>query len=81
MCILDAACIRYAILVKDKISFYNKCLKHGVDMGISFNHVAYPEEWCAEHKISSEVLNLPFYYNLTAKEQNHIIKIINSIIE
>lgn len=75
----DSACIRYAILVRDKESFYRETIKKGVDMGFSFNSIASPNKWIEEHLISHEVLNIPYYYNLSDKEQDYIIKVINSI--
>ncbi len=75
----DSACIRYAILVKHKRRFYEKCLRHGVDMGFSFNSVVCPVEFDREHDMATDVLNLPYYYNLSDKEQSHIIETINSI--
>lgn len=76
---LDAACIRYAILVKDKKEFYEECVKHGVDMGFSFNHLACSEECREEQQISDDVLNLPYYYNMSEKEQSYIVNTINSL--
>lgn len=75
----NAACIRYAVLVKDKKEFYEKCVKLGVDMGFSFNHVACPEECREEQQISNDVLNLPYYYNMSEKEQLYIVNTINSL--
>lgn len=75
----DAACIRYAILVENKKKFYGECIKRGVDMGFSFNSISSPSDWMEEHQISDEVLNLPYYYNLSHKEILHIVKTINSI--
>lgn len=75
----DAVCIRYAILTKNKKGFYKKCVKRGVDLGFSFNSLACPQEWMAEHEIAKDILNLPSYYNLTEKECKKIIDVVNSI--
>lgn len=75
----EAACIRYALLVENKKEFYEECIKHGVDMGFSFNSIACPSEWTEEHMISDEILNLPYYYNLSEGEKKHIVQTINAI--
>ena len=75
----DNACIRYAIQVKNKKSFYEKCLSLGLDMGFSFNHIASPDDFVEEHNIAAEVLNVPYYYNLSEKETRHVVEVINKI--
>lgn len=74
-----ACCIRYPILVKNKYAFYNQCLRLGVDFGFSFDHIASPEKWAKEHEIASCILNVPFYYNLTEHEQQHIVQVLNEL--
>ena len=75
----ESACIRYAILVKNKADFYNKCLELGVDMGFSFNHIAAPDSFREEHGIAEDVLNLPYYYDMSKEEVNKVVEVINSI--
>lgn len=74
-----ACCIRYPILVKNKYVFYNQCLRLGVDFGFSFDHIASPENWTIEHEIASCILNVPFYYNLTEHELQHIVQVLNAL--
>lgn len=75
----DAACIRYAVLVKNKKRFYDECVKRGIDMGFSFNSIACPKVWKKELMIAENVLNLPYYFNLTEREKFYIVHTINSI--
>ena len=57
---------------------YNYCLKHGVDMGFSFNHISSPDSYTEEHKMAEEILNIPFYFNLSQKEMEKVVNVINS---
>lgn len=75
----ENACIRYAIQVKDKKSFYEKCLFEGVDMGFSFNHIASPDDFVEEHSIAAGILNVPYYYNLSEKESQRVVDVVNKI--
>lgn len=75
----DAACIRYAIQVENKEDEYHKCLSKGVDMGFSFNHVACPDNWKEEHVIAREVLNLPYYYDISDREMARVVTVINEL--
>ena len=76
---IGAACIRYAILVNDKDSFYHKSLKEGVDYGFSFNHITTPTSFEEEHSIVERVLNVPFYYDLSKSEMQKVVDVINSV--
>lgn len=75
----NAVPIRYAIKVKGKKAFYKQCLKQGVDMGFSFNYIAAPLSFKDEHKITDEVLNIPFYYNISEKEMRSVVSVVNGI--
>lgn len=74
----EAVCIRYTIKVKQKETLYYDCLRQGVDMGFSFNHIGTPKTWINEHRISSEILNLPYYYSLRDKEVDRVINVLNN---
>ena len=75
----EAVCIRYTIRVDDKVSFYNKCLAEGVDMGFSFSHIGTPKDNKGAQKIASEILNIPYYYQLSDKEAQRVIDVINRL--
>lgn len=74
-----ASCIRYSILVDNQKEFYEKSLKRGVDMAFSFNHIICPNDYFEERKIAKMVLNVPFYYNLSKREQKRVVSVINGI--
>lgn len=75
---IDAACIRFPVQVKDKQEFYDFCVQRGVDFNFSFSHISSPECFKLEHDISDRILNIPFYYDLSREEIDHVVKTINS---
>ena len=76
----DAVCIRYAIRVPQRDDFYWSCVNNGVDAGFSFRNIAAPESFKHSHQMADEVLNLPFYYDISEKEMAKVVKVINSIV-
>lgn len=74
-----AVCCRYAIQVENRNEFYRECLKHGVDMDFSHCSLGCPDSFKEEHGIADRILNLPYYYDLSEKEINKVIKVVNSI--
>lgn len=75
----DAVCCRYAILVEDRDRFYHKCIKAGVDLDFSHCSLGCPDNFTKEHLIANQVLNLPFDINLSRKELDKIVTVVNSI--
>lgn len=75
----DAVCCRYAILVEERNEFYRKCVKRGVDMDFSHCSLGCPKSFVDEHKMASQILNIPFNTNLTKKEVSKVIEVLNSI--
>lgn len=75
----DAVCCRYAILVEKRNEFYYKCVKQGVDMDFSHCSLGCPESYEEEHKMASQILNIPLNPNLTKKEVKKVIDVVNSI--
>lgn len=75
----NEVCCRYPVLVKNRIAFYKKCLNLGLDMDFSHCSLACPSEYAEEHRMAEEVLDIPYYYDLSDKEIDKIIKIVNSI--
>ena len=75
----NAACIRYTIKVKDKYRAYKKFVDEGVDVGFSFNHVASPKTMTNEHKMSEEIMNLPYYYDISQKEMDTVVRVVNNL--
>ena len=75
----DAVCCRYAILVEDREFFYKKSIDAGVDMDFSHCSLGCSESFVREHEMSKNVLNLPFDINLSSKEIEYVVKVVNSI--
>lgn len=73
-----STCIRYTLQVENQKAFYEYCLKKGVDMGFSFNHISSPTCYTEEHMIANEILNIPFYFDLSQKEMEKVVNVINS---
>lgn len=77
----NAVCTRYAILVNDRKSFYKQCVAKGIDMDFSHCNIGCPqnENYKTEHEMAKKVLNLPFYYELSEKEMEKVVEVVNSI--
>lgn len=75
----NAVCCRYAIQVKNRIAFYKDCVQHGVDMDFSHCSLGCPAAFATEHQMAKEILNLPFYFNLSEIEIRKVVKVINTI--
>ena len=75
----NEVCCRYPVLVKDRTDFYKKCLYNGVDMDFSHSALACDMSYTVEHKMAKEVLDIPFYYNMSDEELNKVIQVVNSI--
>lgn len=75
---IDSTCIRYTLQVENQKEFYQYCLQRGIDMGFSFNHISSPDSYTEEHKMAEEILNIPFYFNLSQKEMEKVVNVINS---
>ena len=76
---IEAVCTRYAIQVEDRNLFYKKCLSKGIDMDFSHCNIGCPSSFAQEHRLSETVLNLPFYYDLSDKEMQRVVEVVNSI--
>lgn len=75
----DAVCCRYAIQVPNRSVFYRECIKQGVDMDFSHCSLGCPDSFKEEHEIAGRILNLPYYYHLSEKEKNKVVRVLNSI--
>lgn len=75
----EAVCTRYAIQVNDRVLFYRKCLVKGIDMDFSHCNIGSPSSFAQEHRMAEAVLNLPFYYDLSDKEMQKVVEVVNSI--
>lgn len=75
----DAVCCRFAILVEDRDRFYHECIKAGIDLDFSHSSLGCPRSFKKEHQMASRILNLPFDINLSRKELNQVVTVVNSI--
>ncbi len=75
----DAVCCRYAVLVNERDRFYDECIKAGVDLDFSHCYLGCPNSFTKEHQMADQILNLPFDINLSRKELNQVVAVVNSI--
>ena len=75
----NAVCCRYAVLVEQRDKFYQECVRQGIDMDFSHCSLGCPDTFEKEHTMAKRILNLPYYYDLSRKEMERIVKVVNSI--
>ena len=75
----NAVCCRYAIQVEQRNDFYHQCVKKGVDLDFSHCSLGCPSTYSEEHQIAKEILNVPFYSEISIKEMEKVVSVINSI--
>jgi len=69
--------IRFPIRVyRDKLNFYNKAAKRGVDFAFSFSFIASPQHYSLSHALASTVLDLPFYGRLSDQELERVCRVL-----
>lgn len=74
------ACIRFPIRVlDDKMAYYWKAARGGVDFAFSFTHIPCPEGFPHAQAAARSVLDLPFYLNLTADELARVVAVLTQI--
>ena len=74
-----AVCTRYVVLNNNRNTFYKKCVAKGIDMDFSHCNIGCPLSFKQEHNIAHSILNLPFYYDMSEKEMNKVVEVVNSI--
>lgn len=73
-------CIRFPIRVKgDKIRFYERASKLGVDFAFSFTFIACPHDCKNAHKLADAVLDIPYYSKLTAAERKAVVQVLKHL--
>lgn len=75
----NAVCTRYAVQADDRKLFYKKCIAEGVDMDFSHCTIGCPKAFVSEHKMAEKILNIPFYYDMSEKEMQKIVNVVNNI--
>jgi dTDP-4-amino-4,6-dideoxygalactose transaminase len=74
------ACIRYPIRVNgDKLAFYRKATRLGIDFAFSFTFIACPAHMNRAQGLAASVLDLPFYTKLSDRELNETTRILRKL--
>jgi dTDP-4-amino-4,6-dideoxygalactose transaminase len=72
--------IRFPIRVYgDKLAFYRRAARFGVDFAFSFTFIATHPEFVRSHQLATSVLNLPFYDRLTDKELERVVDVLREL--
>jgi dTDP-4-amino-4,6-dideoxygalactose transaminase len=73
-------CTRFPILVKgDKLAYYRKAVRLGVDFAFSFTFIPAPEEFDHAHRLADAVLDIPFYWKLRDEEFDSVVKVLQTL--
>ena len=59
----------------DKLAFYRRATRLGVDFAFSFTNIASPPEFDRSHQLAASVLNLLFYNQLTDEELERVVDV------
>lgn len=77
------ACIRFAIRVpggaRDKLAFYQRALRRGLDFAFSFTFLGCGREHVNAWKLADAVLDLPYYHKLTDSELARTIDVLRAL--
>jgi len=74
------ACIRFPIRVHaDKMAYYRRAARLGVDFAFAFTHIACPDEFRRAKAVARSVLDLPFYLKLSRREMQKVIAVLERI--
>jgi dTDP-4-amino-4,6-dideoxygalactose transaminase len=65
----------------DKMKFYDRCVRQGIDLGFVFSFpLPGSEATCPNAlRLCASVLNLPFYEDLTEREMIKVVDVVRSI--
>jgi len=78
----DWACIRFPLRVRgDKLAFYERALRRGVDFAFSFTYLAAPEACDDAARLARAVLDPPFYDKLSDAELHRVVSVIRAVDE
>lgn len=70
--------IRYAILVEDRDRFSKDCLDNHIAVGRGYQKLYCPQVFKAAHKVSKEIVYLPFGNGFSDKEIEKVINTVNA---
>jgi dTDP-4-amino-4,6-dideoxygalactose transaminase len=72
--------IRFPIRVHcNKLEFYRRAAKLGIDFAFSFTFIASPGNFVRSHRLADSVLDLPFYERLTENEIEKIVAVLREL--
>jgi dTDP-4-amino-4,6-dideoxygalactose transaminase len=76
------ACIRFPIRVRgDKIAYYNKAIRHGIDFAFSFTFIACPDSFSNAKRLADSVLDLPFYLKMSDDDLQRVVRVLKMLDE
>jgi len=76
------ACIRFPIRVRgDKLDFYRRAVRRGVDFAFSFTFLAEPGKFANADKLADAVLDIPFYFKLSDREIGEVVAALLQVDE
>lgn len=76
------ACIRFPIRIRgDKMTYYRKAVRRGIDFAFSFTFISSPESFKYSHRLADSVLDLPYYLKLKDKEIVYIANTLSDIAQ
>lgn len=76
------ACIRFPIRVHgDKLDFYRRAVRRGIDFAFSFTFLAEPGKFANADKLADAVLDIPFYFKLSDREISDVIAALIQVDE
>lgn len=75
-------CIRFPIRVSgDKIKFYDRAVKLGIDFAFSFTFIDCPKHCKNARELADAVLDIPYYFKLSEKERKKVVQVLRFLSE
>jgi len=74
------ACIRFPIRVRgEKISYYQRAVKRGLDFAFSFTYIPCPDSFRNAKLLAESVLDIPFYLKLSDQEFKGVVDVLRKM--
>jgi dTDP-4-amino-4,6-dideoxygalactose transaminase len=74
------ACIRFPLRVKgDKLAFYRRGVRRGIDFAFSFTFLAAPGSDPRSDELAAAVLDIPYYSRLSDREFDQVVEALCSM--
>src|SRR5262245_15734689 len=72
--------VRFPIRVHgDKLDFYRRATRRGIDFAFSFTFIASPPDFLRSHRLADSILDLPFYDRLTDHELDQVVAALDHL--